>query len=108
MLKPILQKVSALPSDRDLRAMRVVVEHELRGNREQTEPLAASLVLEGKSARVDGIEVGTHLVIQDAPASFRRNAKRRLEAICHFAARHRLKYDSWWITGNRYSDYVSQ
>ena len=108
MRNRILAKVSALPPDEVLKAKGVVVEHDLRGNRDQTEPLARLLRAQGKSTRVDPLEVGTTLVIQDRSTSFRKHASERIDAICNFAAANHLQYDSWWVSGDRFSEYVSQ
>jgi hypothetical protein len=108
MVDRIMSKVAELPDDTILRSKSVIVEHELRGNREQTEPLAMYLRARGKGVRVDTLEVGTNLVIQDQVQSFRKLAAPRLKALCDFAAANHLKYDSWWLSGDRYSDYVSQ
>jgi hypothetical protein len=108
MVNPVMSKVAELPDDTILRSKSVIVEHELRGNREQTEPLATYLRAHGKAVRVDTLEVGTNLVIRDRVQSFRKLAAMRLKALCNFAAANHLNYDSWWVSGDRYSHYVSQ
>ena len=108
MVDRIMSKVAELPDDTILRSKSVIIEHDLRGNREQTEPLATYLRAHGKAVRVAALEVGTNLVIRDRAQSFRKLAAKRLKALCNFAAANHLQYDAWWVSGDRYSDYVSQ